>query len=125
MDYIDFLCYVSLESACGPSGLYLEILRSGKYNVGRQTKTWPNEAKNEEEDSDDDIEVLEDEEEEVDEEVEAEKMMEEQQKIIIEKHQPCVSRAKLLQFHDNQRPAYWGTWTKKQNVVTGRRPLGR
>ena len=28
-------------------------------------------------------------------------------------------RAKLLQFHLNQRPAYWGTWTKTSTKVGG------
>merc|ERR1711962_362029 len=36
-----------------------------------------------------------------------------------------IPRAKLLQFHDNQRPAYWGTWTKQSQSVTGRRPFGQ
>lgn len=32
-------------------------------------------------------------------------------------------RAKLLQFHENLRPAYFGTWRKKSRFVTGRRPF--
>ena len=34
-----------------------------------------------------------------------------------------IPRAKLLQFHANQRPAYWGTWSKSSQLVTGRRPF--
>ena len=34
-------------------------------------------------------------------------------KIILLGRMGRVPRAKLLQFHTNQRPAYWGTWTKK------------
>ena len=61
---------------------------------------------------DDDVEIIdeeEDDDEEVGEEVvllaanqlhNQEKLAEPKQKI----------RAKLLQFHDNQRPPYWGTW---------------
>ncbi|KAI9103183.1 chromatin assembly factor 1 subunit A-domain-containing protein [Phlyctochytrium arcticum] len=30
---------------------------------------------------------------------------------------------KLLQFCENLRPAYWGTWSKKCSKITGRRPL--
>ncbi|KAM9831316.1 chromatin assembly factor 1 subunit A [Neosynchiropus ocellatus] len=30
---------------------------------------------------------------------------------------------KLLQFHENYRPAYWGTWTKKSSVISARCPL--
>ena len=32
-------------------------------------------------------------------------------------------RAKLLQFYDNQRPAYFGTWTKTSDKVKARKPL--
>ncbi|XP_043213809.1 chromatin assembly factor 1 subunit A-like isoform X2 [Amphibalanus amphitrite] len=34
-------------------------------------------------------------------------------------------RYKLLMFHENRRPAYWGTWSKRCPVVSGRRPLGK
>lgn len=34
-------------------------------------------------------------------------------------------RAKLLQFVENNRPAYYGTWRKKSRSVTGRRPFAR
>ncbi|XP_047442749.1 chromatin assembly factor 1 subunit A [Mugil cephalus] len=30
---------------------------------------------------------------------------------------------KLLQFHENYRPAYWGTWSKKSSHITPRCPL--
>ncbi|CAH1403713.1 unnamed protein product [Nezara viridula] len=33
-------------------------------------------------------------------------------------------KAKLLQFHDNRRPPYWGTWRKKSSCVGPRKPLG-
>lgn len=29
---------------------------------------------------------------------------------------------KLLQFHENYRPAYYGTWRKHSSVISGRRP---
>uniref|UniRef100_A0A8C2A4I6 Chromatin assembly factor 1, subunit A (p150) n=1 Tax=Cyprinus carpio TaxID=7962 RepID=A0A8C2A4I6_CYPCA len=32
-------------------------------------------------------------------------------------------RMKLLQFHDNYRPAYWGTWCKKSTCISPRYPL--
>uniref|UniRef100_A0A8D3BMT2 Chromatin assembly factor 1, subunit A (p150) n=1 Tax=Scophthalmus maximus TaxID=52904 RepID=A0A8D3BMT2_SCOMX len=32
---------------------------------------------------------------------------------------------KLLQFHKNYRPAYWGTWSKKSSYVSPRCPLRR
>lgn len=34
-------------------------------------------------------------------------------------------RAKLLQFCENRRPAYWGTWSKKSKSVNPRRPFGK
>lgn len=33
--------------------------------------------------------------------------------------------AKLLQFCENVRPPYWGTWRKKSKVISGRRPFGQ
>jgi len=30
--------------------------------------------------------------------------------------------AKLLQFHENYRPAYYGTWRKHSSIITARRP---
>ena len=32
-------------------------------------------------------------------------------------------RYKLLQFHENQRPAYWGTWKRIPNIVKARKPF--
>uniref|UniRef100_A0A914V1J3 Chromatin assembly factor 1 subunit A n=1 Tax=Plectus sambesii TaxID=2011161 RepID=A0A914V1J3_9BILA len=34
-------------------------------------------------------------------------------------------KAKLIQFHDNCRPPYYGTWRKKSVFITGRRPYGQ
>lgn len=30
---------------------------------------------------------------------------------------------KLLQFHENYRPAYWGTWSKQSSHISPRCPL--
>jgi len=112
----------SLESPSGPSGLYLEILKSGNYQPKNgQSRTWPLEAKNLQEVDDDDIEILNDDEEEseVDEDDEAEKVIEEKP------IQKSYKRAKLFQFHENQRPAYWGTWTQKHEKIKGRTPFAR
>uniref|UniRef100_A0A8C9TH28 Chromatin assembly factor 1, subunit A (p150) n=1 Tax=Scleropages formosus TaxID=113540 RepID=A0A8C9TH28_SCLFO len=35
----------------------------------------------------------------------------------------CYGRMKLLQFHENYRPAYWGTWRKKSKLISPRYPL--
>ena len=32
-------------------------------------------------------------------------------------------KMKLLSFHENNRPAYYGTWSKKSGVVGGRKPF--
>ncbi|CAN0211560.1 unnamed protein product, partial [Laminaria digitata] len=42
-----------------------------------------------------------------------------------EKQVEVRNRMKLLQFHQDHRPPYWGTWSKTSREVTGRRPLGR
>ncbi|KAF7727736.1 hypothetical protein EC973_007195 [Apophysomyces ossiformis] len=34
-------------------------------------------------------------------------------------------KMKLLQFAEDVRPAYYGTWTKQSDVLTGRRPLAK
>lgn len=32
-------------------------------------------------------------------------------------------RCKLIQFNENRRPAYWGTWRKNSKKVSGRAPF--
>ncbi|KAI8878574.1 hypothetical protein K501DRAFT_336654 [Backusella circina FSU 941] len=32
---------------------------------------------------------------------------------------------KLIQFHENVRPAYYGTWTKHSDLITGRTPFAK
>lgn len=46
---------------------------------------------------------------------------------VISEEQPKARRcrAKLLQFHDNRRPAYYGTWSKCSKVILPRRPFGK
>ncbi|BFG01692.1 chromatin assembly factor 1 subunit A [Drosophila madeirensis] len=36
-----------------------------------------------------------------------------------------IMRAKYLQFADNRRPAYYGTWRKKSQSISARRPLAQ
>jgi len=105
-----------LESPAGPSGLYLEILKRGEHEPSKQKRTWPYEKTDADNDNDD-VEVIEEEDEEDMDEMD-------EGKIILLGRMGRVPRAKLLQFHTNQRPAYWGTWTKKSKFVTGRRPFG-
>ena len=42
-----------------------------------------------------------------------------------EELKPKKVRAKLLQFCENQRPPYWGTWGKRSKLVGPRRPFGQ
>lgn len=35
------------------------------------------------------------------------------------------NRMKLLQFHQDHRPPFWGTWSKSSRQVSGRRPFCR
>jgi len=34
-------------------------------------------------------------------------------------------RAKYLHFADNRRPPYYGTWRKRSQMISARRPLGQ
>ena len=112
----------SLDMPSGPDGLYLAQLRDG-YTAGRQGRTWPYERPSEKES--DDVEILEDEEEEEESDPEDE-LNETNINIIMRKGDKTVkTRAKLLKFHENQRPAYWGTWTKTSKYISGRHPFGR
>lgn len=36
-----------------------------------------------------------------------------------------IYKAKFLKFHENYRPAWFGTWRKRSRRVTGRRPFGK
>ena len=95
--------------------LYLNKLSKGHVKPGKQSRTWPYASK-----VDDEIEILEDEEDEDDigEEILNESLIKPSEKKVFKK-------AKLLQFHDNQRPAYFGTWTKKEEKNSGRTPFGK
>jgi len=112
----------SLDMPSGPDGMYLALLKTD-YKPGKQSRTWPYEKNMPKED--DEVEILEDEEEE---ESDPEDLAEESnEKIILNdaKADMKIPKAKLLQFHANQRPAYWGTWTKKSQFISGRRPFGK
>ncbi|KAE8743243.1 hypothetical protein FOCC_FOCC011178 [Frankliniella occidentalis] len=86
--------------------LYLNALKSGGIIPKLASKTWPvTEVK-----EDDDISILES----------------DDYGVLVENTKKVeVLRAKFLQFHENHRPAYRGTWRKRSNFVTGRRPFGQ
>lgn len=45
--------------------------------------------------------------------------------IIVENIDIKLHKAIYLSFHENTRPAYYGTWSKKSSLISGRRPFGR
>ncbi|KAK9305181.1 hypothetical protein QLX08_003701 [Tetragonisca angustula] len=83
--------------------LYLSELKDKRIVPRKSSKTWPLETKDEvillEEDNDGSSNIV-------------------NQNVIIEKQRP-----KLLQFSENQRPPYWGTWRKHSKIVNSRRPF--
>ncbi|KAF4528071.1 hypothetical protein B566_EDAN014604 [Ephemera danica] len=94
-----------LSSPENNAELYLQQLKSGKVKPEHQGKTWPYvEAK-------DDVMIIE--------EVSAGEAVQ-----IGENNLKRTVHAKLLQFHENRRPPYWGTWRRKSAFVGPRRPLG-
>jgi len=109
----------SLDMPSGPDGMYLALLKKG-YAVGRQGRTWPYEKSD---GGEKDVEIIDDDEEESD----PEDILDETDvNIIMRKGGEMnvkIPRAKLLKFHENRRPAYWGTWTKASKMITGRRPF--
>ncbi|CAL1678089.1 unnamed protein product [Lasius platythorax] len=88
------------------SELYLEDIKKGKIIPCTSSKTWPLEAK------DDDIILL-------DEDNDG------SSNIISDTHKLEKHRPKLLQFSENRRPPYWGTWRKRSNVLNPRRPFAK
>ncbi|KZC03848.1 Chromatin assembly factor 1 subunit A [Dufourea novaeangliae] len=71
----------------------------------KSSKTWPFETK-------DDVILLDDEKDDSSNIV--------NQNIVIEKQ-----RTKLLQFSENRRPPYWGTWRKRSDSINPRKPLSK
>ncbi|XP_043799861.1 chromatin assembly factor 1 subunit A-B-like [Apis laboriosa] len=87
------------------SDLYLNEIKDKKIVPRKSFKTWPLEAK-------DDIILL-------DEENEGSSNIVNQD-IVVEKQRP-----KLLQFSENLRPPYWGTWRKRSKNINPRRPFSK
>ncbi|XP_037791159.1 LOW QUALITY PROTEIN: chromatin assembly factor 1 subunit A-B-like [Penaeus monodon] len=98
------------------SETYLTVLKTGTYAPCKSQRTWPFENKKEE--VDDDIEIIEDEDGDMD---AGDSMVQEAEPDLNSK----TVKAKLLQFCENRRPAYWGTWSKKSKNICARRPFAR
>ncbi|XP_044727563.1 chromatin assembly factor 1 subunit A isoform X2 [Chrysoperla carnea] len=95
-----------LNSDVDKKELYLNELKNGK-PVGKSTRTYEMVSNDQE---DEDVVV-------VDELLDADCIVETAPR-------PQKMKVKLLQFQENRRPPYWGTWRKKSSEVKARKPLG-
>ena len=101
---------LSLDEKCGEgdtqkSDLYLGEIKDKRLLPRKSSRTWPLETK-------DDVILIDDENEGSSNIV--------NQNIVIEKQ-----RTKLLQFSENQRPPYWGTWRKRSSSINPRKPCAK
>jgi len=118
----------SLENVGGSplEQLYICLLKAGSHKASSSDRTWKLERGSE----DDDVQILDDDDDEggiqtvpgCSVEIDIADMMEDDQD---KKKRTCQSRAKLLQFEENERPAYWGTWSKTSARVGPRRPFAK
>ncbi|CAH0588089.1 unnamed protein product [Chrysodeixis includens] len=107
----DLVNYIEKQNVA-KNGLYLKCLKDGTSKPLSSGKTWPLSDK----DDDDDVMVVEDELPSIDGAGEI---------LSCESVQREKLRPKLLSFHENRRPPYWGTWRKKSASVKPRRPFGQ
>lgn len=85
--------------------LYLSNLKQNPGVIGRSKQTWPYEAK-------DDIVIID--------EDDGSDAVDPGSAPITEKHHP-----KLFLFAENRRPPFWGTWRKKSDHISPRRPFAK
>ena len=104
-----------LDMPSGPDGLYLALLKSD-HTPGHQTRTLPCD-KNGSKKSDDE-EILQDKEEKKSDPEHVTDQSDE--RMILNGAYVKIPRAKLIQFHEIKRPAFWGTCTRKSQLVSGR-----
>jgi len=45
--------------------------------------------------------------------------------VVVEALNASTMKAKLFQFSENYRPAYYGTWQKQSQLISGRRPFAK
>lgn len=88
-----------------PAHNYLKELKSGR-NIRTSAKTWPYQEM-----LDDDVVVVED------------CSIDLGETICEDKSKLQKLRAKFFKFHENRRPAYYGTWRKTSQFITARKPL--
>ncbi|CAK9804527.1 Chromatin assembly factor 1 subunit A [Anthophora plagiata] len=101
---------LSLDETCNEgnrskSDLYLSEIKDKKIIPRKSSRTWPLEAKDEviilDEENDGSCDIV-------------------NEDVSVEKRRP-----KLLQFCENQRPPYWGTWRKRSGNIHPRRPFSK
>ncbi|XP_059060985.1 chromatin assembly factor 1 subunit A-like [Achroia grisella] len=90
--------------------LYLKEIKNGILKPLSTGKTWPLD------DKDDDVMIIED---------ELPSLGGTGEVITCDNAVREKLRPKLLSFHENRRPPYWGTWRKKSTSVKPRRPFGQ
>ncbi|CAH2234329.1 jg7468 [Pararge aegeria aegeria] len=91
--------------------LYIKSLKNGLRKPLTDVKTWPISDK----DNDNDVMIVED---------ELPPPVDSISQIITCDSVPHEKlRPKLLAFHDNRRPPYWGTWRKKSSFIKARQPF--
>ncbi|KAM3965497.1 LOW QUALITY PROTEIN: uncharacterized protein ACR2FA_000341 [Aphomia sociella] len=95
----------------GQKSLYLKELQEGAWKPLSSAKTWPLDDKDE-----DDVIIIED---------ELPPLGVAGELITCESAVREKLRPKLLSFHENRRPPYWGTWRKRSKSVKPRRPFGQ
>ncbi|XP_047003340.1 chromatin assembly factor 1 subunit A-like [Schistocerca americana] len=99
-----FLC--EQNTSCN----YLKDLRNKMRVPGTSTSTWPVSEKS-------DVVIVDDPEDEI---------IGGADNQVVELHPEInLPRPKLLQFWDNRRPPYWGTWRKKSSVISQRKPFNK
>ncbi|XP_052742606.1 chromatin assembly factor 1 subunit A [Bicyclus anynana] len=109
----DIKCLDNLlqEQNVPEKSLYIKSLKEGMRKPLTDTKTWPLSDQND----DDDVMIVEDE---LPPPVDAVSQIITCESVPHEKLRP-----KLLAFHDNRRPPYWGTWRKKSAFIKARQPF--
>ncbi|CAH0758090.1 unnamed protein product [Diatraea saccharalis] len=98
------------EQNVSESTLYIKSLTGGSTKPLSSGKTWPLSER------DDDVVIVEDELPPIDEGGEI---------VMCDAAIREKLRPKLLSFHDNRRPPYWGTWRKKSMTIKPRNPFGQ
>ncbi|XP_018345233.1 PREDICTED: chromatin assembly factor 1 subunit A-like [Trachymyrmex septentrionalis] len=98
----DNKCNVDLDKI----ELYLEDIKKGRILPRTSSKTWPLETK------EDEVILLDDD-------------NDSSSNIITNTHNLEKHRPKLLQFNENRRPPYWGTWRKRSSIISSRRPFAK